>query len=111
MRRFLAPQSFAAWFTDFLPHADEGRPVTLFTPARISDRTDGKIAHLDGLKFSRAWCWREIADALPAHRLIVARARAAAELHIAASLPHVAGDYMGEHWLATFAMLALDAKR
>lgn len=110
MRRFLAPQSFAAWFTDFLPHADGGRPATLFTPVRISDRTDGKIAHLDGLNFSRAWCWREIAGALPAQRPVVTRARAAAELHIAASLPHVAGDYMGEHWLATFAMLALETK-
>ncbi len=26
---------------------------------------------------------------------------------VAASLPHVAGDYMGEHWLASFALLAL----
>ena len=36
-------------------------------------------------------------------------ALAAAEEHLAAGLEHVAGDYMGEHWLATFALLALTA--
>ena len=37
------------------------------------------------------------------------RFEAVAATHLTASLPHVAGDYMGEHWLATFAMLALDS--
>jgi hypothetical protein len=74
----------------------------------VSDRSDGKIAHLDGLNFSRAWCWRSIARAVE-DRAVADVARAAAERHIAASLPHVAGDYMGEHWLATFALLALEA--
>jgi hypothetical protein len=109
MRRFLAPQAFAAWFADFLPRAAAGEPATLFTPARVSDRSDGKIAHLDGLNFSRAWCWRAIAGALGDAHPVAPRARAAADTHIAASLPHVAGDYMGEHWLATFALLALEA--
>ena len=80
----------------------------MFTPVRVSDRSDGKIAHLDGLNFSRAWCWRSIASALDDTE-IATRARDAADRHIAASLPHVAGDYMGEHWLATFALLALEA--
>jgi hypothetical protein len=31
----------------------------------------------------------------------------AAERHVEAALSHVAGDYMGEHWLASFAVLAL----
>jgi hypothetical protein len=110
MRRFLAPPAaFRVWFADFLPRAAEGEPSTLFSPARVSDRSDGKIAHLDGLNFSRAWCWRAIATALGEKDPVAHRARAAAELHIAASLPHVAGDYMGEHWLATFALLALEA--
>ena len=109
MRRFLAPGAFAAWFEDFLPQASAGAPASLFSPARISDRTDGKIAHLDGLNFARAWCWRSIASALGEAHPIAKRARAAADLHIGASLPHVAGDYMGEHWLATFALLALEA--
>jgi hypothetical protein len=109
MRRLLAPSAFAAWFSDFLPHAADGQPATLFSPARVSDRSDGKIAHLDGLNFSRAWCWRSIAAALGDTHAATPRARAAAETHIAVSLPHVAGDYMGEHWLATFALLALEA--
>jgi hypothetical protein len=33
--------------------------------------------------------------------------REAAERHLAAGLPHLAADYMGEHWLATYAVLAL----
>jgi hypothetical protein len=109
VRRFLAPAAFTAWFADFLPHAADGAPSSLFAPARVSDRTDGKIAHLDGLNFSRAWCWRSIANALGDAHLVTKRARAAANAHIGASLPHVAGDYMGEHWLATFALLALEA--
>ncbi|MBL8545096.1 MAG: DUF2891 domain-containing protein [Hyphomonadaceae bacterium] len=109
MRRFLAPAAFRAWFEDFLPGAARREPATLFSPARVSDRTDGKIAHLDGLNFSRAWCWRSIATALGDAHPVTSRARDAAALHIAASLPHVAGDYMGEHWLATFALLALEA--
>ncbi len=108
MRRFLAPAAFRSWFADFLPRAADGEPATLFSPARVSDRTDGKIAHLDGLNFSRAWCWRGIAAAF-IDSPISQRAREAADRHIAASRPHVAGDYMGEHWLATFALLALEA--
>lgn len=97
---------FAGWFDVFLPDAVAGRPQSLFTPAMVSDRSDGKIAHLDGLNLSRAWCWRSIAAALPAHP-IAPVARAAADDHLAASLPHLADDYMGTHWLATYALLAL----
>ncbi|MEZ5959120.1 MAG: DUF2891 domain-containing protein [Hyphomonadaceae bacterium] len=109
MRRYLAPAAFGAWFADFLPCAAQGEPASLFAPARVSDRSDGKIAHLDGLNFARAWCWRSIAAALGDFNPVTPKARAAAEAHITASLPHVAGDYMGEHWLATFALLALEA--
>lgn len=108
MRRFMAADRFRAWFGAYLPRAAARQPETLFTPARVSDRSDGKIAHLDGLNFSRAWCWRAIAAALD-DGATAAAARAAAEDHITASLAHVAGDYMGEHWLATFALLALEA--
>ncbi len=109
MRRVMPAAGFAAWLDRFLPHLAERRPATLFRPAHVSDRSDGKIAHLDGLNLSRAWCWRAIAGALPAGDPRVAIAREAAGLHLAASLPHVAGDYMGEHWLASFAVLALTA--
>jgi hypothetical protein len=73
----------------------------------VSDRSDGQIAHLDGLNLSRAWCWRSIAASWPANDPRRAIALDAADTHLAASLPYVAGDYMGEHWLATFALLAL----
>lgn len=109
MRRFMAPDAFRAWFARFLPRVADEQPATLFSPARVSDRSDGKIAHLDGLNFSRAWCWREIAAAHDAESALARTALAAADRHIEASLPHVAGDYMGEHWLATFALLALEA--
>ncbi|HET7457226.1 MAG TPA: DUF2891 domain-containing protein [Gemmatimonadaceae bacterium] len=107
MRRALAPAAFVAWLDRFLPRIAAREPATLFRPATVSDRTDGKIAHLDGLNLSRAWCWRAIADSWPSDDARRAIALDAAERHLAASLPHVAGDYMGEHWLATFALLAL----
>lgn len=105
MRHVLPAGDYPDWLAGFLPRLAAGEPATLFQPALPSDRTDGKIAHLDGLNLSRAWCWRSIAPSLPD----AARDRAleAADAHLAASLPHVAGDYMGEHWLATFALLAL----
>lgn len=110
MRVVLAEAEFAGWFDAFLPSLAQRAPETLFVPAIVSDRTDGKIAHLDGLNLSRAWCWRRLATALPPNDPRVAVARAAAETHLRASLPHVAGDYMGEHWLATFALLAVLAE-
>lgn len=97
MRRVLIHDAFDAWLARFFPRLGESQPAILFTPASVSDRSDGRIAHLDGLNLSRAWCWRNIAPSLAA----------AADSHLAASLPHVAGDYMGEHWLASFALLAL----
>ena len=107
MRRVMAPDAFPGWFDAFLPRLDRREPATLFLPASVSDRSDGKIAHLDGLNLSRAWCWREIASALPADDLRRGIALEAAETHLVAALPHVTGDYMGEHWLASFALLAL----
>ena len=107
LQRLLPPPDFLPWFAAFLPQATERQPATLFAPPRVSDRSDGKIAHLDGLSLSRAWCWRGIAAALPAEDPVVAVARDAAERHLDAALPQVEGDYMGEHWLASFALLAL----
>jgi hypothetical protein len=107
MGRLLPVEEWAAWVDRFLPRIADRHPRTLFTPASVSDRTDGKIAHLDGLNLSRAWCWRSIANRWPANDPRRAIARSAAEEHLAASLPHVAGDYAGEHWMATFALLAL----
>ena len=101
-------KDFAAWLARFLPDLTKGEPATIFAPATVSDRSDGKIAHLDGLNLSRAWCWRLILDALPADHALLSRAEKAMTLLIDSALPHVEGDYMGEHWLASFALLALD---
>jgi hypothetical protein len=107
MQHILPCGEFEGWLTQFLPRLDRREPATLFQPASVSDRSDGKIAHLDGLNLSRAWCWREIARALPSDDLRRGIALEAAETHLDAALPHVTGDYMGEHWLASFALLAL----
>ncbi|HEY1996959.1 DUF2891 domain-containing protein [Paraburkholderia sp.] len=109
MRRVLPGEQFVAWFGAFLPALAARQPATLFEPVTVTDRSDGKIAHLDGLNLSRAWCQRSLARALPAddarHSVLIDTA----ERHLDSALAHVAGDYMGEHWLATFATLALEA--
>lgn len=92
-----------------LPRAGQGDPATLFSPAQVSDRSDGKIAHLDDLNLSRAWCWRGIATAIDDDDPAMQLATDPARRHLDASLSHVSGDYTGEHWLASFALLALDA--
>jgi hypothetical protein len=107
MRRLMVPAEFLAWFDKFFPDLAAKKPAPLFVPAFVSDRTDGQITHLDGLNLSRAWCWRALAAALPAEDPRRALAQQAYQTHLDAALPHVTGDYMGEHWLATFAMLAL----
>jgi len=109
MRRVLMHDAWRAWFDRFLPRLADFKPSTLLQPAVVSDRADGKIVHLDGLNLSRAWCWRSMAASWAAgdvRRKIVLEA---ADAHLASSLPHVTENYMGEHWLATFALLALMA--
>ncbi|HEX4160684.1 MAG TPA: DUF2891 domain-containing protein [Rhizomicrobium sp.] len=107
MRAVLGRDAFASWFSRFLPRLGKGEPATLFQPAAVSDRTDGKIAHLDGLNLARVWCWRLIMDAVD-DPVTLARIEDSVAHHIESALPHVIGDYMSEHWLAGFALLALD---
>jgi hypothetical protein len=107
MRRVMEPEKFDGWLSRFLPRIAQREPATLFRPATVSDRSDGKIAHLDGTNLTRAWCWRSLAKSMKEGDPRRALMLAAAEDHLAASLSHVTGDYMGEHWLATFALLAL----
>ena len=98
---------FTSWFEGFL--LDNGALDRRFEPAFVSDRSDGKIAHLDGLNLSRAWALRSIAQKMAPHpRLPLLEA--SANMHLDAAMPHVSGDYMGEHWLASFALLALTAR-
>ena len=111
MRRVMEPQEFATWFHRFLPGVAKGNPAALLTPAIVTDRTDPKLVHLDGLNLSRAWCMRSIASVLPAKDRARAVLSAAAEKHAAAALAHVAsGDYAGEHWLASFAVFLLSTQ-
>ncbi len=95
MKRVLQGPAFDAWLAAFLPHLGKGEPATLFQPAAVVDRSDGKLVHLDGFNFTRAWCWRELGDDETAAR------------HVTVSLPHIEDDYMGSHWLCSFALLAL----
>lgn len=109
MATLLPAERFRPWFAAFLPDATAQTPKSLFTPATVSDRSDGKIAHLDGLNLSRAWAFRRLAKALAADDPAGPVLLAAAEAHMAVALPHIAGDFAGEHWLASFALLALTA--
>lgn len=96
--------SYADWWETFCPAPPDLQ--TWLSPVAVSDRGDPKLAHLDGLNLSRAWCWKMLEPSLPAE--LQAPAREAIASHLAASLPHAAqGDYAGTHWLASFALLAL----
>ncbi len=108
MRRVLPQREFAAWFQRFIPGIVRNQPTQLLQPAVVTDRTDPKLVHLDGLNLSRAWCMRSIATILPKNdrtRRILAQSAVA---HANAALPYIAsGNYEGEHWLASFAVYLL----
>jgi hypothetical protein len=106
MARLIPAAEFPGWLTRFLPGIADGSPETLFTPATVSDSSDGYIAHLRGLNLSRAWCWRRLAETLPPDDPRVPACASASTLHAEASLQYVSGDdYMVEHWLAAYAVL------
>jgi hypothetical protein len=108
MATVLGPEEFPAWLSAFLPGLVSGEPAALFTPAVVSDPSDGQIAHLHGLNASRAWCWRRIAESLPPGDSRAVIALDTAWQHADAALPHVVGShYMVEHWLAAYAVLLL----
>jgi hypothetical protein len=108
MRRVLTPAAFRRWFKKFLPELKSGRPRGLLVPAKVGDRSDPQIVHLDGLNLSRAWCMRAIAPVLTSSDPARAVLRRSARLHAKAGLAHIeSGDYGGEHWLASFAVLLM----
>jgi hypothetical protein len=105
MRRVLPSAEFRVWLQRFLPELAKGEPKSLLKPATVTDRSDPKIVHLDGLNLSRAWCMYSIAAALPTNDSSRSFLLEAADRHADAALCHVAsGDYAGEHWLASFAV-------
>jgi hypothetical protein len=104
MARVLPACDFTDWWEAFAPP-----PASLarwLTPVAVRDATDPQIVHLHGLNLSRAWCWKALAPRLPA--ALRAPVAAAIEAALAASLPAATqGDFVGTHWLASFALLAL----
>ena len=106
MARLLPREDCPRWLARFLPGIADGAPEALFTPAVVTDSSDGYIAHLRGLNLSRAWCWRRLAETLPPNDPRVTVCAQAAHVHAEASLEYVTGDdYMVEHWLAAYAVL------
>lgn len=105
MRRVLDQEEYASWLNDFLPGLSD--PSFTMEPGIVSDRADGQLAHLDGLNFSRAWCLYGIASSVPGYEHLAV----IADEHINYSLPNITDEYYeGSHWLASFALLALDSQ-
>lgn len=104
VRRLLPAEEFAAWLTVFLPEIPpEGGPGWL-PVGRVTDRVDGKLAHIDGLNLSRAWMLEGIAAGLPSGDPRRGSLRAAAAAHATAGLAGVSDEhYSGSHWLGSFA--------
>ncbi|GHF58359.1 DUF2891 family protein [Streptomyces thermodiastaticus] len=106
VRRVLPPREFADWLDRFLPELRD--PVEFLPPPRISDTADPQIGHLLGLCLSRAAALRALAGALPQDDPRIPVLTAAATANLAAGLPATtSGDFTTDHWLATFAALAL----
>lgn len=102
MRRVLSVDEYSNWLNEFLPdlQSSEG-----YVPAVVSDRTDGKLVHLDGLNFSRAWCLYSMSNGDRDFTRL-------AEEHLQFSLGNIVdGDYAGEHWLGSFALYALSCRQ
>jgi hypothetical protein len=104
MRRVLPPAQFAEWLTTFLPQiltTDSGAWLPIGV---VTDKTDGKLAHLDGLNLSRAWMLEGIAEGLPSGDRRRGALLAAARAHAASGLASATGEhYAGGHWLGSFA--------
>ena len=104
LRRVTSPDAYAGWLRRFLPELPEDGGTDWLAPAVVTDPTDGKLVHLDGLNLSRAWMLEGIASGLPADDDRRAALVAAADAHRAAGLAGVTGaTYEGGHWLGTFA--------
>lgn len=102
MRRVLPQEQFIPWVHEFLPQL--ASPQFTLAVGQVSDRSDGKLVHLDGLNFSRAWALYGLAAQYPEF----AHLRTVADQHMEYSLPNLVADsYEGGHWLGSFAINAL----
>jgi hypothetical protein len=105
MRRVLAPPAYADWLRGFLPQIPADGSAAWLEPAVVTDPSDPKLAHLDGLNLSRAWMLDGIVGGLPAADARRASLQAAADRHRDAGLKAVTGEhYEGGHWLGSFAV-------
>ncbi len=105
MRRVLPGGEFAKWLEAFLPGIPTDGSAAWVVPAVVTDPTDPKLAHLDGLNLSRAWMLEGIASALPAGDRRLPSLKAAAQRHRDAGIRAVTGEhYEGGHWLGSFAV-------
>jgi hypothetical protein len=105
MRRVLAPPEYAVWLSAFLPGIPVDGSASWLEPAVVTDPTDPKLAHLDGLNLSRAWMLEGLAAGLPAGDRRLPALKAAALRHRDAGLRAVTGEhYEGGHWLGSFAV-------
>lgn len=103
MQRVLPKQQFLTWLDDFMPQLAD--PEFSLAVGEVGDRTDGKLVHLDGLNFSRAWNLYALANQYPRYGHL----RKIADKHMAHSYPNLIGDsYEGGHWLGSFAIQALN---
>lgn len=109
MRRVLEPSHFVQWLDRCYP-----RPQA-WTPDGDADPEDRSLTHLVGLNFSRSWCLSNLATAIAAAGTggaemgEPAALRRMAAQHLAIALPMVvSGGWMGDHWLHTFALLAVE---
>ena len=108
MRRVLPPAEFASWLNAFLPRLPKDGSSAWLPIGVVTDKTDGKLAHLDGLNLSRAWMLEGIASGLPADDARRAALLATARTHSASGLAAVTGEhYEGGHWLGSFATYLL----
>ncbi len=105
MRRILPEREYAAWLRKFMPMIPSSSQQRWLEPGIVTDRSDPKLAHIDGLNLSRSWMLSGIAAGLPQNDRRIAALQAAAAAHAAAALPAVTGEhYEGGHWLGTFAV-------
>lgn len=106
MSKVLETKDYKKWIKSFLPQLFEDDFE--LEPGKVLDRTDGKLVHLDGLNFSRAWCLYSLADALPKS---AEKFKTIGDNHLNASMSQVVeSDYMGSHWLASFLIYALEKR-
>jgi hypothetical protein len=105
MRRVMRPAEFSRWLGRFLPQIPRGSRSDWLQPGIVTDRSDPRLAHIDGLNLSRAWMLRGIASGLPAADRRRKALEATAGKHAASALPAVTGEhYEGGHWLGSFAV-------